>query len=210
MPLHRPIDHRAQSGTLCGMLLRRSRFVAVAVAVAVAACCLDLFFSLASSSSICCCRHSSLQNGVSPLHAHPHGRASIATTGFLLARIIYLHTCPRARCLPVHKDVLVPAKMSPAPEAGVEVVVVEPLSGVSVAAGRTAGPRRRRAMVARHRVGREAGGLDGARGPPGGQVVVVLHWFLWLTRSPGGFLFTCWDGRKKNVLWSRALHRPIL
>jgi hypothetical protein len=74
--------------------------------------------------------------------------------------------------------------MSPAPEAGVEVVVVEPLSGVSVAAGRTAGLRRRRARVARQRVGREAGGLDGAHGPPGGEVVVVvLHWFLWLARS---------------------------
>lgn len=90
MPLHyRPIDHRAQSGILCGLLLRRSR--SRSRFVAVAACCLDLFFSIASSSSICCCRHSSLQNGVSPLHAHPHGGASIATTGFLLARIVYLH-----------------------------------------------------------------------------------------------------------------------
>lgn len=91
--------------------------------------------------------------------------------------------------------------MSPAPEAGVEVVVVEPLSGVSVAAGRTAGLRRRRARVARQRVGREAGGLDGARGPPGGEVVVVLHWFLWLTRSPvGSFSLAGRGGRMKNVV----------
>lgn len=76
-----------------------------------------------------------------------------------------------SRCLPVHEDVLVPAKMPPAPEAGVEVVVlvvvVVELSGVSVAAGRTAGPRRRRAWVARqrHRVSWEAR-IDVAGGPP--------------------------------------------
>ena len=70
-----------------------------------------------------------------------------------------------SRCLPVHEDVLVPAKMPPAPEAGVEVVVVVELSGFSVAAGRTAGPGRRRAWVARHRVAWEPR-LDVAGGPP--------------------------------------------
>jgi len=78
--------------------------------------------------------------------------------------------------------------MPPAPEAGGEVVVPE-LTGV---AGRAAGPRRRRARVARHGVAREAH-LDVAGGLPGaGEVVVVLHWFL-----GSSLLFplaVCWSG----------------
>ena len=69
--------------------------------------------------------------------------------------------------------------MPPAPEAGVEEVVPE-LAGV---AGRAAGPRRRRARVARHGVAGESR-LDVAGGLPGaGEVVVVLHWFLWLVTA---------------------------
>lgn len=84
---------------------------------------------------------------------------------------------------PVHEDVLVPAKMPPAPEAGVEVVVSE-LAGVGVFAGRAAGPRRRRAWVARHGVALEAR-LDVAGVLPGvGEVVVVLHWFLGSSPRP--------------------------
>jgi hypothetical protein len=53
--------------------------------------------------------------------------------------------------------------------------VVPELAGV---AGRAAGPRRRRARVARRSVAREAR-VDVAGGLPGaGEVVVVLHWFL--------------------------------
>lgn len=55
-----------------------------------------------------------------------------------------LHEFAGVWWLPVHEDVLVPAKMPPAPEAGVEVVLSE-LSGVGAVAGGAAGPGRRRA-----------------------------------------------------------------
>ena len=65
--------YRAQRGILCGLLLCRCRRSRSLVA---AAGSLDPL-SVASSASICCCRQSSLQNGVSPLHIHARARAPI-------------------------------------------------------------------------------------------------------------------------------------
>ena len=64
--------YRAQRerGVLCGLLLCRCRSLFAAAGRLGP-------LSLASSASICCCRQSSLQNGVSPLHIHARARAPI-------------------------------------------------------------------------------------------------------------------------------------
>ena len=82
MPPARSI-YRAQRGILCGLLLCRCRRSRSLVA---AAGSLDPL-SVASSASICCCRQSSLQNGVSPLHIHARARTDQQPERRILANL---------------------------------------------------------------------------------------------------------------------------
>ena len=144
--------------------------------------------SLASSISICSCRHSSLQNGMSPLRyqKQPHRRQQTIPS-FLppwhgdvsnpLLDILDRWWCC---CLPVHEDVPVAGQEFPAAEADVEVVVVavELVGVVAGVAEHAAGPPRRGRRLQR------GGGGGGVAGEAGLEVsvsllgVVVRHFSL--------------------------------